>query len=303
MLRGTRSKPAGLTCNAVFDSYVQEHVRPNVVDKRRAEDALSNLRIFFGDLHITAIDIPTCRAYTAGRMVGDICVKTKHGLLREASAGTVKRELAVLMAACNHAVRWKRLKRDDLPSLEKPKVLRSKGLWLFPDELERLRAAADQKTRDFIDLCYFTGARRRSIESLTWDQVDLERGRINLAKASDPVTRKRKPIVPISTDLQPLFARLRSATPNADYVFGTAGSMWSGFLRARAKAKLKTLCAKDMRPSGSLSPHVLRHSRATHLLQRGVAPKAVADLLGDDVMTVLRVYGHACPDYLEVALG
>jgi len=58
-----------------------------------------------------------------------------------------------------------------------------------------------------------------------------------------------------------------------------------------------------MRPSGSLSPHVLRHTRATHLLQQGVHPKAVADLLGYDVTTVLRVYGHACPDYLETALG
>ena len=57
------------------------------------------------------------------------------------------------------------------------------------------------------------------------------------------------------------------------------------------------------RPAGRLTPHVLRHTRATHLLQKGVAPYAVASLLGDTVATVLRVYGHHCPNYLAEAIA
>ena len=62
------------------------------------------------------------------------------------------------------------------------------------------------------------------------------------------------------------------------------------------------LPARDGRPAGRLTPHVLRHTRATHLLQKGVDPYAVAALLGDNLSTVLRVYGHHCPGYLEEAI-
>lgn len=296
------AKHTGLTWGQAFDDYIAEHVRVNVVDSVRAEDAIRNLRLFFDHRLVTDTDVPMVREYTAKRMTGEVSLRTKKGKPRPASAGTVKRELGTLLAAANHEVKWKRLKRDDVPVVEKPKTKRSKGLWLFHDELQALRAAADQKTRDFIDLCYFTAARRRSIETLTWFQVDLARGRINLAKSTDPETKKRKPIVPIGPEMSALLTRLSEARSN-EYVLGSSASMWSGFKTARRLANLRRLPAKDMRPEGSLSPHVLRHSRATHLLNQGVHPKAVADLLGDDVMTVLRVYGHACPDYLESALG
>jgi integrase len=39
-------------------------------------------------------------------------------------------------------------------------------------------------------------------------------------------------------------------------------------------------------------PHILRHTRATHLLQAGVPIYDVAKLLGDTIATVERVYGH-----------
>jgi integrase len=293
-------QPAGMTCGAALDYYLEEHVRRGpVVDKQRAEDAASNLKLFFEFTAIKDVGIPLSREYATRRASGDLCLRTRKGKKRLASAGTIKRELGTLLAAINHCVNWKKpgVCRDDVPALEKPKTIRSKGLWLYPDELEKLRAAADQKTRDFIDLAYFTGARRKSIETLTWFQVDLTRGRINLAKPDDPVTKKRKPIVPISPELVPILARL-SAERSTSYVLGSSNSFWSGFKAARRKAGLQPLAAQDMRPSGSCSPHVLRHSRATHLLQRGVPPKAVADLLGDDVATVLRVYGHACPGYM-----
>lgn len=298
------AKPARLSCGAALDLYWSEHVRPKVVDKRRAEDAIVNLKLFFGALAVADVDIPVSRKYAEGRAGGSICVRTKHGLVRKASAGTIKRELAVLMAAIRHCVAWRKagISAADIPTVEKPKTKRSKGLWLFLDELERLRVSADQQTCDAIDFCYYTGARKGSIERLTWDQIDIQRGRINLGKHTDPETKKRRPIVPIGPELKAILLRLETQR-TTDAVFCDRRGFGSGFKSALRKASLSKLVAKDMRPAGSLSLHVLRHSRATHLLQRGVPVKAVADLLGDEITTVLRVYGHACPDYLEDALG
>ena len=51
-------------------------------------------------------------------------------------------------------------------------------------------------------------------------------------------------------------------------------------------------------PGPDVTPHTLRHTRATHLLQLGVDIWDVAGLLGDTVSTIERTYGHYSPDYL-----
>lgn len=295
---------AGLTCGAAFDYYEAEHVKPNAVDKQRIYDCIKNLRLFFNDTQAKDVDIPMSREYAAKRMSGELCLKTKHGKVRKASAGTVKRELTTLVAAINHCKAWKKpgISKSDDVSIEKPKTKRSKGLWMFHAELAALRDVADQKTRDFIDVAYFTAGRRKSVETLTVFQVNQTLTRVNLAKPDDPETKKRKPMVPVAVEIIPVLRRLIDESTDGT-LFGKGYSAWSGWKAARKKAGLRYLDAKDMRPAGSLSPHVLRHSRATHLLQSGAKPKFVADLLGDDIMTVLRVYGHACPDWMANEMG
>jgi integrase len=65
-----------------------------------------------------------------------------------------------------------------------------------------------------------------------------------------------------------------------------SSSVYRAFQRACTRAKIE-----------GVTPHTLRHSRATHLLQAGVPTWDVAGLLGDTVATVERVYGHHSPDY------
>lgn len=305
---GGAGKPVRLTCDQAFDFYIEEHVKPHVVDKERQEDCIANLRLFFSGVACADVDIPMSEDYAKKRMSGELCPRvTKTGKKRKArpgSAGTVKRELTTLLAAINHCIARKKpgISKLDEPTIKKPKTKRSKGLWLFPDELAALRAAADDKTRDFIDLAYYTAGRMMSVASLTVFQVNMETRRIDLAKADDEETNKRKPIVHIAPELMPVIRRLVDDSTDGT-LFGQGYNPQSGFKAARRKANLKTLAAKNMRPSGKLGIHVLRHTRATHLLQKGAKPKAVADLLGDNVVTVLKVYGHACPDYLEEELG
>ena len=49
------------------------------------------------------------------------------------------------------------------------------------------------------------------------------------------------------------------------------------------------------------SPHVLRHSAATHMVMAGVPIAEVARMLGDTIATVEKVYGHHSEDYLRRA--
>lgn len=285
--------PTELTVAQVLSFYDRDHIQAGkVADRKRAENATARLTEFFGDTPISAVDIPLSRDYAIARETGVV-----SGNGRPAKPGTIVRELGVLVTAARHCVKWKRIGRDQMPTLEKPDAPTSRGLYLTREELAAIRAAAEDNGRWFIDIAYYTGSRREAVQSLTWAQVDLERNRIRLSTTGERVTKKRRPIVPIDPALHPLLVSLKGR--HGDHVLPQPFHSWYWLEKAARRAKLFHLTETDGRPAGNVSPHILRHSRATHLLQDGVSPWAVANLLGDTVETVLRVYGHHCPDFLD----
>lgn len=284
----------GLTVSQALDDYYREHVAVNVVDKIRAEDCIRHLKGWFKNAALSSIDIPTSRSYAAARRMGVIGggKRRKDG---KASDSTIRRELVVLVAAANHAEKWKRVKIGEMPSIELPQEAAQEEIYLTQAELARAREAATGRLRAFMDVAYYTAARRESVERLTKFQVNLAQGRINLTAPTETAnqrrSKKRRPVVPIDPKLRPTIEALMDDSPN-EWVFGSPASMYRPF---RTHLEKLGLGAKAF-------PHVLRHSRATHLLQSGVQIYDVAKLLGDTVATVQRVYGHHCPDYLAAAI-
>lgn len=286
------SRVSGLTVSAALDDYLKEHVAKHVIDWQRQEDAATHLRAGMGALLLRDVDIPRCRAYAEARRAGGT---RKRASNERVSDATIRRELGVLKAAAHHAVRWKRITLADMPTFELPAETREEATYLTRQELQRaLSMAPTQKLHDFIMLAYYTAARRRSIERLTRFQVDLERGRINLRSPTEDAlkrrSKKRRPVVPIHNDLRPTIERL--LLQEGEWLLSSPADMYKPF-------------AAHLRSIGLDSkafPHVLRHSRATHLLQDGVSLYDVAKLLGDTVATVERVYGHHCPDYLNATI-
>lgn len=311
------ARDAGLIVADALDDYYREHVaakddkgRPNVADPRRQADAIRNLKAFFGRDLMSSIDIPRCRAYKLARRAGQIGGGARHtGDRKRGSDATVKRELNVLKAAARHAQRWKRIPLDKMPTFEMPSEEHDgqEAPWLTKDQVAALFAKCDeaiamhrmlgedakalrvQQLRDWMELTYWWGARRKSIERLHVSQVSLEQGTVNLQKAGARVTKKRRPIVPVFPQMQATVERLASMSAETDgWLFGRTADFYRPFRR---------LC----RACGIAGdwPHVLRHTRATHMLMDGGNPYKVAKLLGDTLTTVLRVYGHACPDFLK----
>lgn len=280
-----------LNCRIVLDQYFHEHIAKKAVARRRFEECQANLNGFFADTPIGHVDIPLCREY------GD----HREGV----TDSTVRRELGVLQAAANHALKWRRIKSDGLPSIELPPEGAPRRVWLFKEELAILlenAASSDRRVFRFLQLAYHTASRKAAIESLTWDQIDFQTRRLNLQASGAPVTKKRRPIVPISEVMAEELSIMKTTAVN-QWVLADNRDIRPAFDRVAAAAGLEYLPTKGLREAGRLTPHILRHSRATHLLQANKSPWTVANLLGDSLQTVLRIYGHACPDYLEEALA
>lgn len=284
-----------LTVSTALDHYYREHVEVKVVDKRRVRDVIAHLKVFFkGDL-LKDVDIPASRAYAEARRNG-VCRSGRRRRGAKAADSTIRRELVALNAAANHAVRWKRITPAEKPSLELPPESRREGNWLTQVELQQVLATATGRLKDFLMLLYYTGARRASIERLMRLQVDLKGNRINLTSPKETVIQrksvKRRPIIPIFDEIRPTVERLMKEHADSEYLFGDPNDMYRPFVNHLTALGL----------AEKAFPHVMRHSRATHLLQVGVDIYTVARLLGDSVTTVERVYGHHSADYMAATI-
>jgi len=275
------AQPHFLTVSAALDSYYREHVALKCADPYRQEIAIEHLKAFFEDQSISEIDIPRSRAYADVRRSDRI------------SDGTIRRELSVLLAAANHAKRWKRL--TEMPSVELPGEKRpgedEQALYYERHEVDMLMDMAKGELQQFVELAYWTGARRRSIENLTRDQVKWEQKRLILMQPGKRATKKRQPIVPILPRMEPALKHLWDQGGNPRL-----------FHCADFYRPFRELC-ESLGMAGRHNPHLLRHSRATHLLQTGKSIYTVARLLGDTVSTIERVYGHHAADYIAEELG
>lgn len=287
-------KAESYTVAQCLDHYWREHVLKKCVDSKRQKDAIRHLKKFFGTTNLVDIDIPKSRDYVEARRTG-VVGGGKRRKDKTGSNGTICRELTVLLAAANHAAAWKRISKADVPVIEKPEVEPKQVLWLTRAELAAaFKLSGELENRylhHFMRIAYFTAGRKNAVQSLTIQQVDIENGVINLGLPGTKQTKKRKAIVPLYDEIKPDIAWL-ARHAEGDRLFG-----YKDFYRP-FRTFMTSIGYGD-----KAHPHVLRHTRATHLLQRGVDIFAVAKLLGDTVATVERVYGHHSPDYLEETTG
>lgn len=286
-LRVTKGRDACPTVTEALDDYYNEHCLTNAVDHVRQENAIRHLKAHFGDVLLSSIDIPACRAYTAVRARGAIGGKAKkQGVRRAGTPSTVRRELNVLRAAANHALKWKRITQAEFPTFELPveTAINQEEGFLSKSDIAVLIFHAEGDLRDFILLAYYWGARRASVETLEARQVSLQLKRVNLMKPGARITKKRKPAVPVFPEIKRVLERRMAA---GGFLFGPTVDFYKPF---------RALCERlGMAHS---NPHVLRHSRATHMLMDGENPYKVARLLGDTLKTIERVYGGHSIDFL-----
>jgi len=287
-----RVDSAVLTCGQVLDDYLNERVRPagsKVAAPEVQEDKARLLKLHFGSVPVIDVTDEMVATYLTRRASGDIG--------RGAGDATVRRDLAVLISAINHAVRRRRISRDAVPHIEKPDDAEPRDRWLRGDELAKLLEAVEPKPGErlsrlhrFVHAAYYTAGRRASIEGLQWFQFDLDAQIITLNPRGRSQTKKRRPIVPIASDFMPCVRRAFSEKTSAFYL-DAGRPIYREFSALAASLGLD-----------DVTPHTLRHSRAVHLAQRGVDLWVIAGLLGDTMKTVERHYLVHFPDHIRAKI-
>jgi integrase len=234
-----------------------------------------------------------------GNTVADVTPQTcgRYAEKRGRSPGTVRRELGVLRAAINYAHRHGRITRP--VAVELPEGPKPRGRWLTRQEAARLiRAARTPQARLYLPLFIliglYTGRRKEAILSLRWPQVDLKANTIDFEIEGRKRTSKKRGTVRIPARLLPHLVRARRRGTDLGYVLHDhgkrIGDIKKGFAAACKRAGLE-----------GVSPHCLRHTAATWLMQAGTDLWEAAGFLAMSIETLQRVYGHHHPDHMRQA--
>jgi len=159
------------------------------------------------------------------------------------------------------------------------------------------------RDRALLELCYSTGARISEVVGLDVDDLDLDPERAS-ARLLGKGSKER--VVPVGSfaraAVDAYLVRARPALAaagrgNTAIFLNTRGARLS---RQSAWAVLRQAARRAGIPGADeVSPHTLRHSFATHLLQGGADVRVVQELLGHASVTTTQIYTHVTPDSLR----
>jgi integrase/recombinase XerD len=218
------------------------------------------------------------------------------------SAGMAPRSVARSVAALRGYYRFLAVERkadrsvaDDLRS---PRAWATLPKFLSLEDVDRLLAQPDAATprglRDkaLIEVLYATGLRVSELVSLKVGDVDLEAGHLTCIGKGD-----KERLVPLGREAAEWVRRyIRDGRPA---LVKKRSSRWL-FVNARDGGPLsrvglwKVLKEYGLKAglSRELSPHVLRHSFATHLLERGADLRMIQVMLGHADLSTTQIYTH-----------
>jgi len=207
-----------------------------------------------------------------------------------AKSGTIIKEMRVLKAMLNQALRWEYLDKDPLKNLQLPKSLDSKPPRFYtPEELETIYCWAPYNWH-WWRLMANTGLRRKEALQLEWGHIDSDKINILSTEQDRSKSGLWRP-VPLSSGARYALKRFERDRVD-DYVFPRVNrnSLSRAFDRVVTRADIAE-------PKGSL--HCLRHTFASTLVQKGVPLRVIQKLLGHADYTTTERYAHLAPDFLH----
>ena len=291
---GRLSLPKGrklaLTFSAAADDYVkrlEESGGKNIKTKRR--QLRMYLKPYFGATRLDAISSFTIEKYK------------KRRLNQTAAEATVNRELATLSHLFNSSVEWKWL--DRVPARPR-KFAESAGriIALTDEECDRLMTAAiASATPDlwlFVAFGLNTPMRHSEILAARWERLDLPKLRLNIPQAK--AGQREQPITP---ELAKILASEREMRDDrTGWIFPSPHKdSKTGHLSRMDRPFTDVVEVAGLDPE-LITPHVMRHTAITKLVQAGVDLPTIQRISGHKTLAMVLRYTHVHGQHIDQAV-
>jgi len=223
---------------------------------------------------------------------------------RDLSAATIARNLAALKTFWKFLTAERVVRENVAGSVETPRTWKHIPDVLNREEIEGLLEAPSRKgwmgarDRAILEVMYAAGLRVSEVWDLKKENVNLE---AEFVKCAGKGGKER--IVPLGKIAKKAVEKyLRDARPRLSRKTGDRHLFLSRSGRKISRQSLWKMIKKYARISGTdkhITPHTIRHSFATHLLEGGAELRGVQEMLGHADISTTQIYTHVTKDKLR----
>lgn len=310
---GVEPVPARLTLDDYLDRWLRVAVEPKV-QQRTLRDYRWLLdhyvRPELGQRRLDQVRLGEIQAVYQGMLDRGLVGRTVHVTHN------------VLRAALRQAVRWDLLRRNPAEGVALPKWEKRPMRSLSREDVRRFLGAVEGDRYElWFRLAITTGMRPGELQALTWEAVDLDRGRVSVLRTLErrdgawafkaPKTASSRRTIPIPESLGTELASYKAAQARHRLKLGPAyEDLGLVFATERGTpVPERNLIRRHFKPAleaaglpKELRLYDLRHTCASLLMEAGTNPKVVAERLGhSDVALTLNTYSHVAPGMQEDA--
>ncbi len=276
-----------------MERFVEKFIRYLEIEKNYSPHTVKNYRLdlngfglFLGTTPLEKVDYLLLRKFLA-------VMKEK-----KATARTISRHLSSLRSFFKFLAREGFLKSNPILSLSSPKQEKHLPEFLTEEEVVRLIEAASScderglRDRAILETFYSTGIRISELVGLSFEDVDFVSGTVKVMGKG-----RKERIVPIGDHaLESLRAYSSKRGSSSGRIFLNKNHLpiSDRGVRGIVYRYLRLASAKK-----GISPHTLRHSFATHLLDHGADLRSVQELLGHVNLATTQIYTHLTTEKLK----
>lgn len=211
------------------------------------------------------------------------------------ASSTVSRKLSALKTFCRFLQEKAMTREDPAARLRGPRQADHLPRALAPSAVERIIEEASQiepcaRSRCMVELLYSSGLRIAELTALEWDDVDLPERWLKVRGKGN-----KERLVPFGRPARRALESWKAEVEPSKWVFpGIKGRP----ITVRTVHRLVEEAASRAELSG-VTPHVLRHSFATHMLEGGASLRVLQELLGHESLLTTQRYLKVTPGHLK----
>lgn len=273
-----------------MNTYIERFLTYLEIERNASEHTLINYKIdlkeFFDilkDKCVTSIEYLDIRRFLAA-------LKAK-----EYSKSSISRKLACVRSFFKYLSRENIITANPAVSISTPKRDKKLPLFLELKEIENLldaphgNAEAELRDKAIMELLYGSGIRVGELRGINSEDLDLYSGLLKVRGKG-----KKERIVPVGSyavnAIERYLQKRRRAKHGAEHALflNTHGTR----LTDRSIRRIILKYARQIALNKNVSPHTLRHSFATHMLDRGADLRSVQELLGHENLSTTQIYTH-----------
>jgi integrase/recombinase XerC len=278
--------------------YIDKFLRYLEIEREASRHTVLNYSLdlkrfagLVGDKGIDSVDYLFMRQFLSG---------LRHSGISKAS---IARMLSTLRSFFRFLVREGFVKTSPVSGITIPKKDKKLPQFMQEEEVSKLidAPAADMqglRDRAILETLYGTGMRVSELVGMDMDKCDLIGGVIRVYGKG-----KKERIAPIGQKASEAISRyinasryMRGPQSRAVFLNRNGGRLADRSVRGVVGRYIKKVSLKN-----NISPHTLRHSFATHLMNRGADLRSVQELLGHASLSTTQIYTHVSTDRMKQA--